>query len=130
MIPLHAAQNKLTVLPVRGQTPWTRSKPDSIESFAAELLRRIKSGRELSAKLAAAHGATTTSGEAGLAARELAQAAGHQAQMAAQDSTPFKCSTQFKCRWATIGTPLRNSACCVLFLPSIRMGVCSRHLQL
>jgi hypothetical protein len=86
VIPLHAAQNKLTVLPVRGQTPWTRSKPDSIESFAAELLRRIKRGRELSAKLAAAHGAATTSGEAGLAARELAQAAGHQAQMAAQDA--------------------------------------------
>ena len=38
------------------------------------------------AKLAAAHGAATTSGEAGLAARELAQAAGHQAQMAAQDA--------------------------------------------
>ena len=86
VIPLHAAQNKLTVLPVRGQTPWTRSKPDSIESFAAELLRRIKSGRELSAKLAAAHGATPTSEEAALAARELAQAAGHQAQMAAQDA--------------------------------------------
>ena len=99
VIPLHAAQNQLTVLPVRGQTPWTRSKPDSIESFAAELLRRIKSGRELSAKLAAASGTTSTSEEEALAAQRLAQAAGHQAQMAAQgtDGEHAPCSFVATC---------------------------------
>ena len=92
VIPLHQAQNQLTVLPVRGQTPWTRSKPDSIEFFAAELLRRIKSGRELSAKLAAASGTTPSSGEEALAAQGLAQAAGHQARVAAQGADYAPCS--------------------------------------
>jgi hypothetical protein len=78
VIPMHAQQNRLTVLPIRGQTPWTRSRPDSIETFAAGLLNRIRNGRELSAKMAAA----ASSSEPPVVDR-LARDAGHQAQMAA-----------------------------------------------